>query len=229
MDNMDHIDRHIKQNLPPDPDWTDQDREEYAFVQLLERTQARNKSVNKHQFLKDLENNAPTIQANKIHRLWIIPAIAASILLVIYLGRLNSEVSIFDQSFQPFPDMELVRGSEVTPYIEEAFTLYNSASFAEAQVKLFELFELTNEPKYLFYAANAALGNEDYQQALSWLQDLSRSESITHEYPIYYYLGLSYLALDQVDQAQVSLNLQGSESPLYYEKAQQLVEYIRKN
>ncbi len=138
----------------------------------------------------------------------IVPlSIAASFLLVIGFAFLLNQSPdynrIYDQYYEPFPNLISMRGdSEET--MEKVSELYSNKEYREAIPILMELAN-SGEERASFYLAASYLELDQYEKA----KDAFESHLEQYDYlntQAKWYLALCYLRLDRIDESKEILN-----------------------
>ncbi|GAA5221578.1 hypothetical protein [Membranihabitans marinus] len=223
---MDHIDEKVRNQLAADPNWSKEELDEYQFLKKVsegQRSKVLNAKLNLVRQIEDSSDLDSRKRSTSIY--WIIGVAAALILLLVIFIPGSRSDNVFANEFQPYPDMDLVRG-EVNVSQREAFTFYNAGDYQSSMVLFEQVHKETNDDKYLFYAGNAALANEEFDIALTYFQQINIDINFLSQYPYYYYLGLTYLALDRHSEAVESLEKQGEVLPYYFDKAKKILSEL---
>ncbi len=129
--------------------------------------------------------------------------IAATIILIVSSVFLlqdedYTEQALFDRYFEPYQNLDLVRGEEDP--LSEALIYYSEEKYEKAIVIFQDLIHQSNQKdKIRLYLGVSFLGLKDYQRAVETLENV-KEQSIYSE-QVHWFLALSYLALDDRESA----------------------------
>lgn len=165
-------------------------------------------------FLKELKqelNNADQQKTKSSIKTYL--AIAASVCLLASAGltyyllfATSSSNELFMTYFEPYPNIiaPITRSSENASY-EEVMQLYEAAQYAEVIPKLNLLIENRSENlELVFYRGVSYLGANQPERAMADFKTVIKGGEKNFLEPSYWYLGLSQLKMDKIEEAKVS-------------------------
>ncbi|HYC85533.1 MAG TPA: tetratricopeptide repeat protein [Chryseosolibacter sp.] len=227
------IDRYLADDLDP------------SEKELFERRLSENSLLRSHlgvvkQAIEGIQANADRDRIRNLHRTYAtqettrqrfryISGIAASLLILavstfLVLRNQAHKAEAYRAYFTPYPSPIHVRGATRNDH-PEAIKFYDRQQF-EAAIQAFNRVPVdrrTNEMK--FYHAVSFLGNGQPAGALPILEEL-QSDPESYAEPVRWYLALSYLQLDQDEQAKTLL-LQIDQGEFEYDRAQEILSRLR--
>lgn len=187
-------------------------KKEYEqFLEKMEMIEAIGFHEQVGRVIKSKEIEKPSFLSR---RLVIGFSMAAAVLLGLFLiiPRQTNLKDAYDQYFEVVPDMTSNR-NESKPDLNRALFHYNSGEYAQS-LDYFEAIESKNDTIWLYMAASA-LKTEKPEQANRLLNKISLPALQSQKE---WYLGLTYLLLEDADSAFFHFSLIKKESS-YYEPA----------
>jgi tetratricopeptide (TPR) repeat protein len=156
---------------------------------------------------------------------WAIPAAAViGIILIIrsFTGT-DPNIRLYKKYYRPLSanvlEVGLVRGSN-TPSIQAGINCYEKKDY------LCAINNFRNNPEAAFYLGLAQLGAGNYNEALESFLDFERNH---HSHPgVNWYLSLTYLHLNKLDEAENRLNSILATSSPYYSDPGKLKKRLEK-
>jgi len=169
-------------------------------------------------------------------KIWPVYAVAASVAIIAiafaYNNNLNFNKSerIFEANFTPY--QALVHGptrSEAIPESKQAraFSAYSNENYQQAVTLFKEIDALENDPLIWFYLGNSYLAIDKPEDAINYfLQVLSQDTALTSQ--ARWYLGLSYVAKGDIDEAKKVFQALANDTTSYGERAKSILNQILK-
>ena len=167
-------------------------------------------------------------------RIWPVYAVAASLAVIaiafVYNNNYNFNKAdrILAAHFTPY--QALVNGPTRSDAISEslqerAFSAYSNENYQQA-ISLFEEIDvLENDPLIWFYLGNAYLATDKPEDAINYfLQVLSQDTALTPQ--ARWYLGLSYLAKGDIDEAKKVFEALANDTTSYGERAKSILNQL---
>lgn len=175
-------------------------------------------------------NSQPAAKVRRLQTGWIM-GLAAALLVVmlaiwwVFAKNQPGTDELLAEFQAPYPMILNQRSGNEASAIQQAanqaIIAYQNNDFKAAQAQFEQLFQQSRNQTFAFYAAIAALQNQDAQYAIERLSPLVDKTPHLLQEQSRWYLALAYLANDQPLEAQKVLN-QISEGNYRYEQAQQL-------
>jgi len=188
------------------------------------------KKFHKNQYQKELRRNR-SFQSHEIHKLWKVAAVilvfAATIFTVNLLIQRNSNTSerIFDKYYEPYQKNLSNRsaGNHFTN-LHLAFQAYKNKQYQEA-ITFFDKV-LSMDSTVLFYKGIASIECGDYITALNSLVQLTGDSTNQYYIQSHWYIALTWLKLDQPENAVPHLTWLVKNNRYYGKKAASILKAI---
>lgn len=187
-------------------------------------------------FLKELKQelkNSDQQKAKSSIKTYL--AIAASVFLLASAGltyylldATDSSNGLFVTYFEPYPNIiaPITRSSENTSY-EEVMQLYEAGQYAEVIPKLNLLIENRSENlELVFYRGVSYLGANQPERATVDFKAVIKGGEKNFVEPSYWYLGLSQLKMDKIEEAKVSFGKLKEKEGALAKQAHKILEDI---
>ncbi|MCK4922708.1 MAG: hypothetical protein KAS71_16760, partial [Bacteroidales bacterium] len=200
----------------------------------LEEAESFNEFDSSHQEIK-VPGNINKNKKNKIRKLYLIVSSAAAILLIALMFRVfifeTNPDKLFENYYSP-AEMALnnTRGSQenLNASLILSYNYYNKGDFTKADTELNKInFDMAADPLYWYLKGLIELENKNYMLAINNL-----SNDFTGADPFYiekqWYLGLCYLKLGEIDNAQSSLFAIQHSSNVFQSDAKVLLRKLRR-
>lgn len=182
-------------------------KKDFEFQTNLQQAIQQNKREELKKELQDLEFSI----TNKVKKKSAFPLlkVAASIVLIFSLGAyflLNnnptSSEDLFQEYYSPYENVvqPIVRGESSETIEFKAFISYEKQEYKGALTLFEAAYNNTQKPHLLLYKANCLLSLQQPEQAISALNEYLTKEEIFKD-KANWYLGLSYLQLNNKEQA----------------------------
>ncbi|GAK93664.1 hypothetical protein JCM19298_1001 [Nonlabens ulvanivorans] len=159
---------------------------------------------------------------------YLIPLIAAAAIIIFVLNLFNNNmtaIDLYDQNYEPYRNVMggIERGEEIKEdLISKAFYTYEIKDYATAAMLFDQLYETDHQSMYLFYHANAQLGQGNTQQAISLYK---QHQNIQDDFYARsrWYLALAYLKNNQIQESKAVLEEVSKVESYNYVKARELL------
>lgn len=155
---------------------------------------------------------------------WTLAGIAASIVIVIgSLYIFAPKESLFDQYFEPYPDITSVRKGNMSSELERGYNFYNSGEYNQA-INRFENI-LPQSDTLLFYCGLSYLSLNKPTEALHKLNRI-QGQSIFQS-QIHWYKGMAFLLMTDIDSVRIILE-SFQPNDFKYNKSKELLDQLKK-
>lgn len=236
MDKEQLIERYFENQLSPEEQkilqgFLDSDAEfaqEFAFQKNVKQAISLNERDELKKKLQSFEKPRTTI--NRISK-W---SIAVSIALVLgggywFLNQSPNHIELYNQYYQSYPNViaPTVRGESKTDLKSKAFYEYDRGNYQESFELFSKLYAKDKDDYALFYSSLSLIELNKPQEAIALMDafDATKNNGFTPYFE--WYKALSYLKLDQIEQAKTLLqSLSEKENP-QQKQAQKLLEALR--
>ena len=159
-------------------------------------------------------------------------AIAATVLLLIGLGvwYLNSQSatpeSLYETYYTVYPADPVLRGEPTADY-SQAMQYYREGQYAQA-IPLFEaLYQADSTDEWVaLFLGNSYLNTDEPEQATRYFEQVAASEDMIVRQYGQWYLALSYLKSNHLDQARVLLTPLSEKPGIFQKKAQAMLREL---
>lgn len=144
--------------------------------------------------------------------------IAAGVVVLIGLSlwfftRIPSNERLYASHFKPDPGLPTVMGSASEYDFYEAMVDYKKGDYEAARKKWVALTTGTSTRDTLnYFIASAYMAEKDQRQAIAFFKKVLQSPEKSFDNETYYYLGLAYLKLGELDLAVQNLEKSGTEA-----------------
>ncbi len=188
---------------------------EFAWQQNLAQ------QVSKRSLAKGIKNEQwreaakPPFRNISMYKKFLAVAAAVALLVVAYIfipdPNASSPQELLAQSIEHFPNKmkfkNLGESAEtVSPDVLEAFAAYDQKNYLKASQKLTEVVNAnTTRMDYRFYLGMSFLGQKKYAETINALSAVAQDQTSAYRTPALYFLGLAYMGINDVKQAQQNL------------------------
>lgn len=200
--------------LKNDPDF----KEEVAFQMDVKRAVTASEDDDFRALLSDFESEARREDQTTTSvgpkngtfpTKWLVAASIALIAGLAYFFSVNQSTNpqnLYTQNFKPYRNVTypITRGAEATDTKTLAFSAYAKGDYQEAVPLFTELYASEKKSYYLFYKANALIQMNRAGEAVSLLQEHSKSDDSLADRS-YWYLAMAYLQMDNIENAKTAL------------------------
>ncbi len=150
------------------------------------------------------------------------------IVSVLYLGREKPNEALFEEYYQPYPNIaSSVRGEQTEEKLQDALQGYDAGDFKAALAQLQEI--LAAEPDNTtaqFYAGVCYLQLKDAPNALANLEKILAANDQRLMEPAQWYAALAYVQRNELAKARAALNAIVAANRVYKEPASKLLERL---
>ena len=174
------------------------------------------------------------IPMSRTRKNWRICLLATLVLVIgltcTYLLRDQKNKMLFSRYYEPYPNVVAYteQGSSIaTPLEANALELYETGHYAEA-LQQFERFPSSqqNQPDILFYAGISSIEINQLDKAEMYLTEAAQQHDSTFVAQAHWYLALIHLKKSERKQARKQLTSLAQYTPIYKEKASQLLREL---
>ncbi|WP_340199369.1 sigma-70 family RNA polymerase sigma factor [Ascidiimonas sp. W6] len=204
-------------------------KKEVAFLEDFYKIAEVQAEANLRSMLNEFEAiHQPYKKSSKV--LWYVAASILVLLAMAYFFTIMQPVSsenLFADSFTPYKNVvhPIARGAQVLDQKTKAFSTYDNRDYEEAATRFTALYNQTKEPYYLFYQANALIANNEINQAIPLLKKhLKTNDPLKEKTP--WYLAMSYLKLQDTENAKKYLQLVLDQKKYGYKEAEELLKSL---
>lgn len=159
--------------------------------------------------------------------------IVASLVLLLSVGsyfifkdKTMSNQELFTTNFEPYRNVmhPVIRGEDSLTEVEKAFVFYENGNFS----KFIEIIKKANVKSidYDFYLANAYLVENNPKEAILILENYVKNKEVKFSTKAHWYLGLSYLKLEQIKNAKSEFELVKNSGDFRKEKTIKLLKQL---
>ncbi|CAN5179528.1 hypothetical protein BH23BAC1_BH23BAC1_48680 [soil metagenome] len=208
--------------------------ENYRMITNGIRYHARQDAWNTIQQLEQEFSDEEIETTSSGRRFLPVYAVAASLsILVLGLAyiiyfNLNKSNRLFEEHFTPYQALvHAPTRSEDIPFTlkERAFSAYSNESYQQA-ISLFEEIDAgENDPFIWFYLGNSHLAIDNPEPAIEYFQKVL-SEQTPLKPQAQWYLGLSFLAKGDKDEAKAVFGSLANDTSSYSERAKSIINHL---
>lgn len=216
--------------------------EEVAFEKDILKGMNQYFNKNLKEKLQKEEKNIRKKQDKKVrpisHFHWQIPAVAASLLLLLsvgwfyFFGQTNN-LELFQSYYRPYPNIEapLIRAEAGETSEPNPFKMYEQGDY-ESAVNAFEQSLADSVGNHhsptaiKFYLALSLIHTGDTENAVTLLSDLDTTADPKYATPAQWYLALAYLKIDRREDAGIILNELAKGQNAYSKKVEDLLNEL---
>ncbi len=181
----------------------------------------------------------PPFRTISLYKKILAVAAAVAFLVVVYTiipdPGAGSAQDMAVQSFEHFPNKmkfkNLGEGAElVSPDVLDAFAAYDQKNYVKASQKLTEVVNAnTTRMDYRFYLGLSFLGQNKYAESINALSAVAQDKTSAYNTPAHYFLGLAYMGINDVKQAQQHLQtyIDAPDGVTYKKQAMRLLKRLK--
>lgn len=197
----------------------------FDYVTPLLKNQIESEPKKSHQ-----EKVKPKIRQIILSRTFRICSLAAILLVFMavswFVRHQVSPERLFGQYFSPYKNVITIKGTN-DKKLAEGMLLYDLKMYDSAIVVFTEAFMIDSLNRDIkFYLANSLLASEMADEAVPLFYQLQQEKNGKYNIPSNWFLGLSYLKMNEIDRASLVFKEIAEQKNSYSDKAKQILRKL---